>query len=162
MSHAGRAASPTTDNALDVPLLQRPANNLGKQVHEHEAADADRRSLADIADEPAEFRMRAFRATFSEQHLRDATITVSWNHDQEVVAVRPIVLPETACSVSVGGPLDEVRADADGQLPVGRVTNVGLAHDHGIVNGRDAIAFLDAGFATALQDSAILADLAKS
>lgn len=104
--------------------------------------EADARSVSEIADDLADFRMRAFRGTFTEHHLRDPSIGLSWNHDPDVVMVEPVIPPGVSCAVSVGGALEEVRIDESGRPVRDRVVHIGLAHDHRVVNGREAVAFL--------------------
>jgi pyruvate/2-oxoglutarate/acetoin dehydrogenase E1 component/pyruvate/2-oxoglutarate dehydrogenase complex dihydrolipoamide acyltransferase (E2) component len=113
--------------------------------------DADRRGVAEIADELAGFGMSALRGAFAEAQLAGASIVVSWNHQPDVLLVQPLIPPGVACAVSVGGPIEEVRLDPEGRPAAGRWTALGLAHDHRLVNGAAAVALLDA-LAGALED----------
>ena len=94
--------------------------------------DAARRSLSDIADELMDFRLKAAGDTFTVDDLVGANITLSLNMDCGVVLAQPIVTPGQLCAVSVGA----VRGAG--------VVNVGLAYDHRVVNGADAMRFLGA------------------
>lgn len=106
--------------------------------------DVDSRTMADLADTLAGYRMRALRAAFTEQQLTGANFAVSWNHEPGVVLVQPVIPPGLACVLSVGGPLEQLWLGDDGRPRVGRVLHLGLAHDHRLVNGRQAILFLEA------------------
>jgi pyruvate/2-oxoglutarate/acetoin dehydrogenase E1 component/pyruvate/2-oxoglutarate dehydrogenase complex dihydrolipoamide acyltransferase (E2) component len=106
--------------------------------------DVQSRSIGELADSLADYRMRAFRGTFTQQQLRGATIAVSWNHEPEVLFVQPVIPPGLACILSVGGALDHLTIDDDGIPRASRVVHLGLAHDHRLVNGREAVRFLGA------------------
>jgi pyruvate/2-oxoglutarate dehydrogenase complex dihydrolipoamide acyltransferase (E2) component len=121
----------------------------------------ERKSLADIADELAALRMQAFRGSFTERELAGANIAVSWNHEPDVILVQPVIPPGLACALSVGGQHQDLRLDPDEGVVVAPYLNLGLAHDHRLVNCRDAIAFLTA-LAHSLADRDLLATLAKN
>lgn len=131
-----------TGNGLFVPVLH----------------SAEAMTVAEVADELADFRMCAFRGSFASHVLEGANILVSWNHEADVVFVQPVIPPGLACAVSVGGPLTGARVDADGHVVATSTVNVGLAYDHRLVNGREATAFLNS-LAAVLQDGAALAAL---
>jgi pyruvate/2-oxoglutarate/acetoin dehydrogenase E1 component/pyruvate/2-oxoglutarate dehydrogenase complex dihydrolipoamide acyltransferase (E2) component len=121
----------------------------------------ERKSLADIADELAGLRMQAFRGSFTELELAGANIAVSWNHEPDVILVQPVIPPGLTCAVSVSGRQQELSLDPDGRVVATPHVYLGLAHDHRLVNGREAIAFLTA-LAQSLADRDLLATLAKS
>lgn len=104
--------------------------------------DAARRSLADIADTLMDFRMKALTQGFSAAELDGGAISVSLNPDPGVVLVHPIVLWPQLCMVSVGAVGEEYRAGQDGTPTPVRTVHLGLAYDHRVVNGRDAVLFL--------------------
>ena len=103
---------------------------------------AGRRAADDIADELAAFRIDALRAQFSETQLSGANIAISWNHEPDVIMVQPVIPPGLACTISVGGAFQKVSIGHDGKPTQGTVVNLGLAHDHRLVNGRQATDFL--------------------
>lgn len=104
--------------------------------------DAARRSLADIADTLMDFRMKALTQGFSAAELDGGAISVSLNPDPGVVLVHPIVLWPQLCMVSVGAVGEEYRTGGDGTPTPVRTVHLGLAYDHRVVNGRDAVLFL--------------------
>lgn len=150
------ACSVRVATSADVGVTFDAGNGLFIPV----VREAERRSLTEIADSLAEFRMRAFRGSFSEEHLRAPSIVLSWNHDPGVVMVQPVIPPGLACAVSVGGALEEIRLDGSGHPIVGRVAHIGLAYDHRILNGREALAFL-AALAAVLEDHSMVERLVK-
>ncbi|MEU5647278.1 2-oxo acid dehydrogenase subunit E2 [Streptomyces milbemycinicus] len=114
------------DGSLYVPVVKR--------AHE--------RSLADIADTLMDFRMKALGKEFAAHELIGGNIAVSLNPDPGVVLVQPLVLWPQLCMVSVGAIGDECRIDAAGVAVTRRFVHIGLAYDHRVVNGRDAVLFL--------------------
>ncbi|MFE7755034.1 2-oxo acid dehydrogenase subunit E2 [Streptomyces sp. NPDC057429] len=119
--------------------------------------DCAARSLADISDDLMDFRMKAFRAEFTAGELSGGSLSVSLNTEPGVLLVQPIVMWPQLCMVSVGGPLTRLVL-TDGVPAPATVVTLGLAYDHRVVNGRDAVAFLRA-VADALNDSEQLVKL---
>ncbi|MFC7862888.1 2-oxo acid dehydrogenase subunit E2 [Streptomyces murinus] len=150
------ACSVRVATSADVGVTFDAGNGLFIPV----VREVEYRSLVDIADDLAEFRMRAFRGTFTEENLRAPSIILSWNHDPGVVMVQPVIPPGLACAVSVGGALEEIRLDDSGRPIVGRAAHIGLAYDHRILNGREAVAFL-AALAAVLEDHSMVERLMK-
>ena len=120
---------------------------------------AGRRAAAEIADELAGFRLQALRGRFTEDELAGANIVISWNNEPDVILVQPVIPPGMACAVSVGGTHREVSLSESGHPAQAAVVNLGLAHDHRLVNGREAVAFLRE-LGAILQDSDRLMELA--
>ncbi|SBV04584.1 Pyruvate/2-oxoglutarate/acetoin dehydrogenase complex, dehydrogenase (E1) component [Streptomyces sp. Ncost-T6T-1] len=104
--------------------------------------DVAERSLADIADTLMDFRMKALTQDFSAAELNGGAISVSLNPDPGVVLVHPIVLWPQLCMVSMGAVGEEYRAGQDGTPTPVRTVHLGLAYDHRVINGRDAVLFL--------------------
>jgi pyruvate/2-oxoglutarate/acetoin dehydrogenase E1 component/pyruvate/2-oxoglutarate dehydrogenase complex dihydrolipoamide acyltransferase (E2) component len=103
---------------------------------------AELRSAADIADQLAVMRMQALRGSFSEEDMSGANIVISWNNEPDVILVQPLIPPGLACAISASGTRSEVRLTPSGTPAEHNVINLGLAHDHRLVNGREAIGFL--------------------
>ncbi|MEU1127863.1 2-oxo acid dehydrogenase subunit E2, partial [Streptomyces sp. NPDC005899] len=114
------------DGSLYVPVVRR--------AHEQ--------SLEEVADTLMEFRMKALTKDFLATELDGGNIAVSLNPDPGVVLVHPIVLWPQLCMVSVGAVEEEYRPGADGTPRAVRYVHLGLAYDHRVVNGRDAVRFL--------------------
>ncbi|MEU5507568.1 2-oxo acid dehydrogenase subunit E2 [Streptomyces fungicidicus] len=119
--------------------------------------DCAARSLADISDDLMDFRMKALRAEFTAGELSGGSLSVSLNTEPGVLFVQPIVMAPQLCMVSVGGPLTRFVL-TDGVPTSATVVTLGLAYDHRVVNGRDAVAFLRA-VADALHDAEQLVKL---
>lgn len=103
---------------------------------------AERLGADEIADLLASFRLQAVRGTFTEEDLADPNIAISWNYDMNVTMVKAVIPAGLACIMSVGGPRHEVCLNESGQPLKKTVVNLGLTHDHRVVNGREASAFL--------------------
>ncbi|WP_330177288.1 2-oxo acid dehydrogenase subunit E2 [Streptomyces sp. NBC_01498] len=103
--------------------------------------DCAARSLTDLSDDLMEFRMKAFRGEFTAGELSGGSLSVSLNTEPGVLVVQPIVMWPQLCMVSVGGPLTRLVLTEGTPTPATAVT-LGLAYDHRVVNGREAVAFL--------------------
>ncbi|HEX6340865.1 2-oxo acid dehydrogenase subunit E2 [Umezawaea sp.] len=103
--------------------------------------DCAGRSLVDVSDDLMDFRMKAWRGEFAAAELTGGAITVSLNTDDDVLLVQPIVMWPQLCMVSVGGLRGQVVLD-DGAPVATTVVVLGLAYDHRVVNGADAVRFL--------------------
>jgi pyruvate/2-oxoglutarate/acetoin dehydrogenase E1 component/pyruvate/2-oxoglutarate dehydrogenase complex dihydrolipoamide acyltransferase (E2) component len=121
---------------------------------------ADLAGINEIADTLAEFRMKALRGTFSEAELADASIALSWNSEPGVVFVQPIIPPGLTGIIAAGGVLTELQLGDAGVVET-RYMQVGMVHDHRVINGRDAVAFLQE-LKAVLEDRQRLAELLKS
>jgi 2-oxoglutarate dehydrogenase E2 component (dihydrolipoamide succinyltransferase) len=56
--------------------------------------------------------------------------------------VQPLIPPGLACMISVAGSRRDVIMTGPGEIAERNVVGLGLAHDHRLVNGREATAFL--------------------
>ncbi|WP_199443688.1 2-oxo acid dehydrogenase subunit E2 [Umezawaea beigongshangensis] len=121
--------------------------------------DCANRSVEELADDLMDFRLKALRGEFTARELDGGTIGVSLNLEPGVLVVSPIVLWPQLCMVSVSGPIARVLP-VDGAPVVTTVVTLGLAHDHRVVNGREAVAFLRA-VADSLCDPHQLDDLLR-
>ena len=119
---------------------------------------AELRSAADIADQLTDLRMKALRGAFPESDQAGANIAISWNHEPGVTVVQPLIPPGLACAVSVSGTWSEPSLAPDGTLACREVVSLGLAHDHRLVNGKEAASFLR-DLAALLADEQALAAL---
>jgi pyruvate/2-oxoglutarate/acetoin dehydrogenase E1 component/pyruvate/2-oxoglutarate dehydrogenase complex dihydrolipoamide acyltransferase (E2) component len=105
--------------------------------------DCASRPVGEIADDLMDFRLKALRGEFTARELDGGAIGVSLNLEPGVLVVAPIVSWPQLCMVSVSGPLTRVLP-VDGTPVAATVITLGLAYDHRVVNGREAIAFLRA------------------
>ena len=95
----------------------------------HDAAD---RTIREIATELMRYRLAATSGTFRESELGGANFVITLHTDADVVLAVPLVFPGTVCALAVTSPSD------------GSPANIGLAYDHRLINGRDAVLFLHA------------------
>ncbi|WP_328222106.1 2-oxo acid dehydrogenase subunit E2 [Streptomyces sp. NBC_00104] len=117
--------------------------DVGNGLYAPVLRDCADRPLTELADDLMDFRLKAFRGELTAGELADGAITVSLNVEPGVVVVQPIVMWPQLCMVSVGGPLTRLVL-ADGAPVPATVVTLGLAYDHRVVNGREAVAFLRA------------------
>jgi pyruvate/2-oxoglutarate/acetoin dehydrogenase E1 component/pyruvate/2-oxoglutarate dehydrogenase complex dihydrolipoamide acyltransferase (E2) component len=115
--------------------------DLGNGLYTPVLRDCAVRSVTDLADDLMDFRLKAWRGEFTASELAGGTITVSLNTDEGVTFVQPIVMWPQLCAVSVGGPRRRMLPGPTGPEAAELVT-LGIAYDHRVVNGRDAVAFL--------------------
>jgi pyruvate/2-oxoglutarate/acetoin dehydrogenase E1 component/pyruvate/2-oxoglutarate dehydrogenase complex dihydrolipoamide acyltransferase (E2) component len=140
------------DEAPHVGVTMDAGNGLFVPV----IRDARRLPLAELADELAGFRLKAVRGDFTALELDGGNITVSVNNAEGVLFAHPIVLWPQVCMVSMGGIQRELRLAASGNPVERRITHLGLAYDHRVVNGRDAMLFLG-HLRSTLEDRSLLA-----
>ncbi|MET7948483.1 2-oxo acid dehydrogenase subunit E2 [Micromonospora sp. NPDC005324] len=106
--------------------------------------DVEELTCAEIAETLMDFRSRAGGTGFRAGELAGGTIVVSLHTDPDVVLAGPIVFPGQTCVVAIGGTQDELALDAAGQVVTRRFVNLSAVYDHRVVNGREAVAFLQA------------------
>nr|ASA49556.1 E2 duhyrolipoyl acyltransferase [Actinoallomurus sp.] len=104
--------------------------------------DAAARSLEEVAEALADFRSKARTGSFKDADLTDGAITVTLHDYTDVVTAVPIVFPGQVAALALGGTATEPLVKADGQVVGRRSFHLGLAYDHRVVNGRDAVLFL--------------------
>ncbi|WP_369374982.1 2-oxo acid dehydrogenase subunit E2 [Streptomyces sp. cg36] len=118
--------------------------DVGNGLYIPVVRDAEGLSVAEVADLLEDFRFSALRGSFRGSDLAGAAITLSLNNDEDVLLTQPIVFPGQTCMLSLGGTQDVVRLTADGAAMTIRQVHLGLAFDHRVVNGREAVLFLRA------------------
>lgn len=106
--------------------------------------DAEGRSLVEIADTMSDLRTRAKGRGFHETDLDGMNLMLSLHNDPDLVLAIPMVHPGTTCVICLTGVQQELGLDERGHVVVQRVTNISISYDHRVVNGRDAVLFLQA------------------
>ncbi|MBP2325816.1 2-oxoglutarate dehydrogenase E2 component (dihydrolipoamide succinyltransferase) [Kibdelosporangium banguiense] len=86
-------------------------------------------AVPEIARQMAAFRTSAQHGTFRQEDLLGANIVVTLHHDEGIMLAIPIIHPGNVCALALGAPDNGVA-------------HIGLAYDHRVVNGRDAVVFL--------------------
>ena len=106
--------------------------DLGEGLFVPCVRDAATRTIGEIATTLMRFRLAATGGGFRESDLGGANFVVTLHTDADVVLAVPLVFPGTVCALAVTSPTD------------GSPANIGLAYDHRLINGRDAVLFLHA------------------
>lgn len=122
--------------------------DLGSGLYTPVVRDADKLTLEEISSAAMRHRMTAMRGTFTTDDLAGSTLLLALNTDTAAVIAVPIVFPGHACAVSLCAPRPELAPADDGTVVRRTVATLGLAYDHRIITGRDALRFL-----TALRDA---------
>ena len=115
-----------TDDALLVPVV----------------ADADRRTLAEIADETRRLAVAARDRTLRPEELQGATFTVSNLGMFGVRSFTALVDPPQAAILAIGGARREPVEAGVGGLAFRDVMTLTLSADHRVVYGADGARFL--------------------
>lgn len=144
-----------------VALADAPAVgvtvDVGTSLYVPVIRDAHTLPVTDIADALMDVRMRALRKELTTADLDGGNITLSLNPDPAVVLVQPIVMWPQLCTLATGAVQRNLVLDpATGNPVERRYLNAGLAYDHRVVNGRDAVRFLTR-IKTSLEDERELA-----
>ncbi|GAA3246523.1 2-oxo acid dehydrogenase subunit E2 [Dactylosporangium siamense] len=118
--------------------------DLGEGLYVPVVRDADTATIGAIARTLTRHRVAAAGGTFRQADLDGANITLTLHLDAHVSLAVPIVFPGQTCAVAVTAPRPELYLDGDGRPATRTVTQVGLAYDHRVINGREAARFLTA------------------
>jgi 2-oxoglutarate dehydrogenase E2 component (dihydrolipoamide succinyltransferase) len=123
--------------------------DIGKGLYVPVVRDAHTMGLKEIATAVGDFRNKALRGAFREQDLAGGTIAVTLHNDEDVTVAVPIVFPGQVCALALGGTRPELVPGTDdgagtGGVRIALVAHIGLAYDHRVMNGRDAVLFLRA------------------
>lgn len=113
---------------LVVPVIRRPA---GLDWH-------------DLATTVMERRLEVMSGKVRARDVAGAHVVIALHNDPGVTVAVPIVFPGQVCAVSLGGVRAEVRLGPDAELSSVATVQLGLAYDHRVINGRDAVLFLQA------------------
>ncbi|WP_034263661.1 2-oxo acid dehydrogenase subunit E2 [Actinospica robiniae] len=116
--------------------------DVGRGLHVPVIHDAAELSVAQIAQQLGRLRFKALRGGFAEAELAGANVLVALHNTGGVVLATPIVFPGQACAVCLPDTQEELALSADGRVVARRYVNLGLVYDHRLVNGRDAVVFL--------------------
>lgn len=122
--------------------------DLGSGLYTPVVRDAGSLTLKEISATAMRLRMTAMRGAFTTDDLSGSTILLALNTDTAAVIAVPIVFPGHACAVSLCAPRPELALADDETVVQRTVATLGLAYDHRLVTGRDALRFL-----TALRDA---------
>jgi 2-oxoglutarate dehydrogenase E2 component (dihydrolipoamide succinyltransferase) len=101
---------------------------------------ADRR-VGEIGEQLTDFRHRARIGEFQDDQLRGANIVVTVHDYTDVEFAVPLIYPGQTCALSIAGPGTELHSSPSGEISAIRFFRLGVAYDHRMVNGRDAVLF---------------------
>jgi 2-oxoglutarate dehydrogenase E2 component (dihydrolipoamide succinyltransferase) len=124
--HAGVGITIDIGTGLYIPVIKRPAT----------------KTLGEIAEEMIEFRLKALRRAFKEEDLTGGHITLSLHTDQDIVAAIPIIFPTQRCILSLCSEQEEIYIDRSGNVASRHYLSIGVAYDHRVINGAEAMRFL--------------------
>ncbi|MFG2212000.1 2-oxo acid dehydrogenase subunit E2 [Streptomyces sp. NPDC048638] len=129
-----------------VRIAERPhvgvTVDVGKGLNVPVVKDADGLSFPALVDVLNRYRRSAIRGRFREADLAGANIGVTLHNAPDIVHAIPMIFPGQVCSLALSGTRREVVPDENGGTRVRAMVNVGLAYDHRVVNGKDAVDFL--------------------
>jgi 2-oxoglutarate dehydrogenase E2 component (dihydrolipoamide succinyltransferase) len=106
--------------------------------------DVQHRGVAELAEELHRLHARARTGAFAEADLTGANIGLSLHTYQGVVAAYPLITPGQVVMLSLCATRPELALGRDGAVVRRSVFQLGMAYDHRVVNGRDAVIFLRA------------------
>jgi 2-oxoglutarate dehydrogenase E2 component (dihydrolipoamide succinyltransferase) len=118
--------------------------DLGRGLFLPVVADAQDRSVRDIAKALFAFRVSAMRGTFKQSDLDGSNIAVTFHTDEDIVHACPIVFPGHSCALSLTSVQSELWLTDAGAVASRRYFHLGVAYDHRLINGRSAAKFLQA------------------
>ncbi|MFC7721381.1 2-oxo acid dehydrogenase subunit E2 [Nonomuraea recticatena] len=116
--------------------------DTGKGLAVPVVRDAGTRSLAEVSKDLMEFRRASMGDGFRERDLRDPSTVVTLHTDPGVAFAVPVVFPGHTSALSLAAVRTELELDGEGAPVARQVVNLGVAYDHRVLNGRDAVAFL--------------------
>ncbi|QRX96534.1 2-oxo acid dehydrogenase subunit E2 [Streptomyces noursei] len=116
--------------------------DIGKGLNVPVVKDADELAFPALVDVLNGFRRTAIRGRFREVDLAGANIGVTLHNAPDIVHAIPMIFPGQVCALALSGTRDEVVPDANGGTRVRPTVNIGLAYDHRVINGKDAVDFL--------------------
>jgi 2-oxoglutarate dehydrogenase E2 component (dihydrolipoamide succinyltransferase) len=118
--------------------------DVGKGLFVPVVRDAATRSLTQIADTLMEYRIKAVRNAFKEADLSGGNFSISLNTDPDTVFVLPVILPDQTCMLSLSAVHEELFLAAEQTVATRSYVILGLAYDHRVINGYEAVQFIKA------------------
>jgi 2-oxoglutarate dehydrogenase E2 component (dihydrolipoamide succinyltransferase) len=118
--------------------------DVGKGLFVAVVRDAAARSLTELADALMEYRIKAVRNTFKEEDLSGGNFSISLNTEPDTVFVLPVILPNQTCMLSLSAVQEELFLAAEQAVATRSYVILGLAYDHRVINGYEAVQFVKA------------------
>lgn len=148
-SHPMIFARPCQNNPLERLELAENADigvtvDVGTGLYIPVIKKADTASPSEIAQAFMRARRGAMRGGLDAQDRGEPTLVFAVSTNDDVVLTVPLIYPGTVATLMLAGVQKEVWIGADNTPQTRSFVNIGLAYDHRYINGRDAIAFLQA------------------
>lgn len=102
----------------------------------------DTNDLETLAEKMLEYKMCAARGEFSAEQLAVSSISIALNNESSVVFVDPVIMPNQIAIISLCGKQEELCLEEDGSIKKHCFLYVGIAYDHRVVNGSQAMDFM--------------------
>jgi 2-oxoglutarate dehydrogenase E2 component (dihydrolipoamide succinyltransferase) len=118
--------------------------DLGHGLYMPVLRHAQTLSMREISTALLRFSVQARRGRFTASELSGCNIGMTLHTESAVVFAQPIIHPGTSCALAVCATLDEYRPAPDGSMRLRQLFHLGISYDHRVINGRDAVLFLDA------------------
>ncbi len=99
-------------------------------------------TLEKVSEIMFDFKMKSTDNSFEAEDLAPGNISISYNPKKNIISVVPIVFPNQCAMVSVCSPIKELSFDADKNIIEKSFLYLGLAFDHRVINGSNAMEFL--------------------
>jgi 2-oxoglutarate dehydrogenase E2 component (dihydrolipoamide succinyltransferase) len=116
-------------------------NGLFIPVVKSEQAD----SIEEAAEALTEYKLNVFRGELKEEQLSGGNISLSLNTENNIVTVIPVILPGQVVMLTVGAEMKELAFDKNNidKIVERKYVNIGIAYDHRVINGFEAMEFLN-------------------
>lgn len=116
-------------------------NGLFIPVVKGEQAD----SIEEAAEALTEYKLNVFRGELKEEQLSGGNISLSLNTENNIVTVIPVILLGQVVMLTVGAEMKELAFDKNNidKIVERKYVNIGIAYDHRVINGFEAMEFLN-------------------
>ena len=99
-------------------------------------------TLEKVSEIMFDFKMKSMDNSFKSEDLESGNISISYNPKKNIISVVPIVFPNQSAMVSVCSPAKELCFDENKNIIEKSFLYLGLAFDHRVINGSNAMEFL--------------------
>lgn len=99
------------------------------------------KNIEEVVELMYEYKFKAFSGDFNAECLDGGNISVSLNTETGVVCVVPFIVPGQVAMISIGAVMTELAYDENHNIVERQYFNMGLAYDHRIINGFQAMNF---------------------
>lgn len=100
-------------------------------------------TLEEVSEIMFDFKMKSLDNSFLEQDLETGNISISYNPYKNIVTVVPVIFTNQSAMVSICSPVKELCFDENKNVVEKSFLYIGLAFDHRVINGSNAMLFLN-------------------